>query len=221
MSLSLILQTPLLQGISRRDMLDIAAKAKLSFDRYMPGKKIVLQKCVANRLVIVLSGEVELNSESPCHRFRTLEFTRKPPLIGLESMFSLRQEYPCSVIARTAVETMCVEKADLRDLLLSYPVIRLNVLTQLSRQATQLRLRLCSSLPLTIEERFIRFVQHRLLVPVGAKMLKCRLTDLATELGVTRLRLSGALHKLQDDGLVEMGRSHIVIPNFERLLAKL
>ena len=221
MSLSRLLQTPLLQGISRRDLLQIAAKAKISFERHAPNRKIMRQDQPQSRLFCVLSGEVEIHTISPCRRFQLTETTAKPPLIGLDTLFGLRQICPCTLVSRTYTETMSIEKSDMRDVLLLHPVIRLNILTQLSRQASRESGRLWDTFPQTTPARFVHFLQHRLYTPLGHKCLRCRLVDLATELSVTRLHLSRTLHGLQDRGLLVMGRSHIDIPRFEEMLTLL
>lgn len=218
MALSPLLQTPLLQGISQRDLLQIAEKARISFERYTPRKKIICQDQPQSRLLHILTGEVEIKTESPCHRFFLMEYTNKPHLIGLNTLFGLRQTSPCTVVSLTETETMSIEKSDLRDVLLLYPIIRLNFLTQLSRQASQTSLRLWDSLPSSTSGRFVRFLQHRVHTPIGHKRLKCRLVDLAAELSVTRLHLSHVLHQLQNRHLVIMGRGHIDIPKYENLL---
>ena len=71
---------------------------------------------------------------------------------------------------------------------------------------------------LLVNEVF-RFNFMKSLRPVGRKVLRVKMTDLAAMLCTSRLTLSRMLHSLSSCGLIEFSRRHIVIPSLENLTA--
>ena len=82
-----------------------------------------------------------------------------------------------------------------------------------------MRLRFAPAAPYTLEGRLAMFVLFKSLRPVGRKVLRVKMTDLATMLCTSRLTLSHMLHSLSSRGLIEFSRRHIVIPSLENLTA--
>ena len=54
--------------------------------------------------------------------------------------------------------------------------------------------------------------------PSGEKILKIKMEELANAINDTRLGVSKALNGMQEDGLLELHRGEIVIPDIERLV---
>ena len=64
------------------------------------------------------------------------------------------------------------------------------------------------------------FLYSRSSRPAGRKELIIDMVALAGELTATRLRVSQMLNDLNDRGLIELRRRHILIPSLETLLQK-
>ena len=54
--------------------------------------------------------------------------------------------------------------------------------------------------------------------PQGEKTFKVKMDDLARCLDDTRLNISKTLNELQDNGLIELHRKEILIPDAQKLL---
>lgn len=60
---------------------------------------------------------------------------------------------------------------------------------------------------------------HTLNAPSGEKILKIKMEELANAINDTRLSVSKALNGMQENGLLELHRGEIVIPDLERLIS--
>ena len=78
--------------------------------------------------------------------------------------------------------------------------------------------RVWRALPDSLEGRFLHFLYTRSSRPAGQKELVIDMVALAGELTATRLRVSQMLNELNDRGLIELRRRHILIPSMEALL---
>ena len=103
--------------------------------------------------------------------------------------------------------------------LLENEVFRFNIKNLVCSTAKQLESRFAPAAPYTLEGRLAMFVLFKSLRPVGRKVLRVKMTDLAAMLCTSRLTLSRMLHSLSSRGLIEFSRRHIVIPSLENLTA--
>ena len=72
--------------------------------------------------------------------------------------------------------------------------------------------------PRTLRERLIRFLAQHCIYPAGSKSVYILMERLAEELNDSRLNVSRVLNQLQREGLVELHRGRVDIPQLERLL---
>ena len=64
----------------------------------------------------------------------------------------------------------------------------------------------------------MRFLGQHCLYPAGSKTFYILMTQLADEIGDSRLDISRALNQLQDEGLLQLYRGRIKVMQMERLL---
>ena len=64
----------------------------------------------------------------------------------------------------------------------------------------------------------VRFLIAHCSYPAGSKTFFILMERLAQELNDSRLNVSRVLNQLQHDGLIELHRGRIIIPQLERLL---
>ena len=65
----------------------------------------------------------------------------------------------------------------------------------------------------------VRFILTHCEKIQGKKILKVKMDDLARQLDHTRLNTSRVLNQMQDEGLIELHRKEIVIPDLEKVVA--
>ena len=87
-----------------------------------------------------------------------------------------------------------------------------------SNRAQNLYSRLWDEPTLDLKSKIIRFFLSHCEKPQGEKTFKVKMDDLARFLDDTRLNISKTLNELQDNGLIELHRKEILIPDAQKLL---
>ncbi len=213
-----LLLLPLFQGIGREEFWEIAERIRIGFQKLPGGAVIAGQDSSCEMLQFVLSGEVCVRQTSDDYAYMLSEYFAQPMVVQPEALFGMRTRYTRTFLASTATELLKIEKSAVRDILFYYPTFRINYLNMVSTQMQQATRLLWRSFPEKLHYRFVRFMAVRCLKPAGRKVLKIKMTQLAAELNATRLGVSNMLHDLQERGLLEIHRGHIVINSFERLM---
>ena len=70
---------------------------------------------------------------------------------------------------------------------------------------------------LTVCQKIITFMQRQFTDCEGRAEIGIKMTDLADYIGETRLNTSRALNQLEDEHIIELKRSLIVIPDVKKL----
>ena len=70
---------------------------------------------------------------------------------------------------------------------------------------------------LTVCQKIITFMQRQFADCEGRAEIGIKMTDLADYIGETRLNTSRALNQLEDEHIIELKRSLIVIPDVKKL----
>ena len=126
--------------------------------------------------------------------------------------------YLSTHIDRTEVNTVTISKAFVMNDLFRYEIFRLNYMNIVSNRAQNLYSRLWDEPTLDLKSKIIRFFLSHCEKPQGEKTFKVKMDDLARCLDDTRLNISKTLNELQDNGLIELHRKEILIPDAQKLL---
>lgn len=212
-----LLHVPLFQGFSRLDFLDIVEKIPFDFRTLQPHQYLVKQGDECHGLCVLLSGEVETECESADHTYTFHEHIIAPWTVQIESLFGYHNRYAKSVRAQTETHALLLEKQNVRRMLVSYPAFQINFYNALSTVAQTEMIRNWKSRPTDLAQCFLSFVENRSIKPIGTKRISIRMTDLAQQLGATRLRVSQMLAELAEKGVVDYSRGMITIPHLEQL----
>ena len=100
-------------------------------------------------------------------------------------------------------------------------VFRLNFINIISAKAQNAQKILWTPGGGTLEQRVIRFIAKLCDKPVGEKLLKIKMEDLAYEMSETRSNISRVLNEWQRQELVHLKRSAVEIPHMELLYKRL
>lgn len=213
-----LLQFPLFQGMSHDDLEIVAGHIRFGFTKVPAGKRIVTAGDPCHQLLFVISGTVKIEQYADDGGLTVLEHMAAPYVIQQEAIFGYYQRYTRSVSAQTNVSLLTIDKEEVLRLLEDFLVFRLNMVnhcvTQMQKQSQQL----WRTPSRTLRDRVIRFFVSHCSYPAGSKTFFILMERLALELNDSRLNVSRVLNQLQHDGLVELHRGRIVIPQLERLL---
>lgn len=141
-----------------------------------------------------------------------------PYLIEPQSLFGMSTHYTSSYIAHTEAHTVSISKAFVLSDLFKYDIFRLNYMNIVSNRAQNLYSRLWEEPAQDLKNKIIRFFLLHCEKTQGEKIFKVKMDDLARYLDDTRLNTSKALNELQDNGVFELRRKEILIPDAVKLV---
>lgn len=216
-----LLQLPLFQGLTQEDLTSILGKVKLHFDRHKPGETLLERGMPCNQLLFVLKGGIAACTPAADGTYAVTEQMQVPCLIEPHSLFGMHTTYASTYTTLGEVHTVSISKTFALNELSKYEIFRLNYMNIISNRAQTLNNRLWGSTPKTLRERIGRFILAHTERPAGWKSMKIKMEAMAQIVNDTRNGVSKVLNDMQEEGLVELHRGEIFIPDAARLEAAL
>lgn len=215
---NILMNLPLLNGVSRTRIMEIAGKIKFHFLKYLKGETIVHAGDECDHLKFILSGSVRSSITNPDNRFKVSQTLRNPSAIAPEFLFGLKTKFPCDVVAMESTGIMQISKADYLKLLSMDSVFLinyLNVISSISQRATN------GMIPLTsgnLDERIAYWIVA-LTQRGGTDIeLECKKRDLYSLFGVQRSSFISTLDSMKERGLIDYNNSCINVMSRQALL---
>lgn len=212
-----LLQLPLFQGICKNDFTNILEKVKLHFDKYAPNQTLAKQGKECNRLIFILSGSVQSERTDANHLYSIQERFDGPHVIEPYSLFGMRTCYTGSYKTLSEVNAMSIEKSYIVTQLNNYEIFRLNYLNILSNRAQTIYHKLWNAHTIDTRSKIINFLLLRCATSSGPKTLNIKMEVLGNLIDDTRINVSRVLNDLQQQGLAELSRKKIIIPDLKPL----
>ena len=212
-----LLLHPLFQGFSRLDFLDIVGATPFDFRSFSPKATLVHQGEPCVRLHLLLRGTVEIVRESPNRLYSITEELTAPCTIGAARLYGLHNLHTHTVKAVEEVQCVLLDKPAINQLQSQHPAFRMNFLNAISTDLQHFETKLWNTRQEDTESRFAEFLRNRCIRPVGRKKLHIKMEDLATELGVTRLKVSKMLANMEEKQWLTYTRGNITVKALELL----
>ncbi len=201
-----LLQLPLFQGMTKKEIADVIEHVRLDFVKYETGEEIVMQDDPCKSLIYIINGKFSLTEDIP-----------NIGVIEPYNMFGMMPRYSRTYIFKTAGTTLAIDKQMLLNHLMSSSIVRINMMNITCNRYHQV-LKLMNDFPdNTVGEKITKFVLSYSSVPKGGKELHMKMTDLADIVHETRLNVSKALNAMQDAGLLELQRNKFTIFDIAKL----
>jgi len=213
-----LLKLPLFQGLSQEDFTNILGRVKLHFIKYKAGETIVKSETPCQGLIFLLNGEVDVLITSTNRLFTYVETIKTPNLLEPEALFGMNPHFKATYITKTDVSIMTVDKMLVIKELLKYEVFRLNYVNSVSNRVQSIYSRLWKTPSGGTENKVIHFILTYAERLEGEKTIIIKMEDLAEILDDTRLNVSRVLNDLQNQGLIELRRKVIYIPEISKLI---
>jgi len=214
-----LLLLPMFNGLTTGELTQIIAQIHLDFNQHADGDTLLQQDDRCDRLVYVLNGQVGIELSDPARQFILTEQCDQPFIVEPYNLYGMRQHYEHTYIAHTAVDTVTVSKRDFNNVMLTYPIVRTNMLNLLcARIQSQTRL-LREPEAETVTQKMVQLLCRIATTPKGQKTLQIRMETLATLIQETRINVSMSLRRLKQQGLIDTPqRAHILIPDLQALV---
>lgn len=213
-----LLSLPLFQGMNRTDFNSLLQKVRLDFVKFENEETILNQDDRCRSFVFLLNGTVESSRKGHNGAYTFFERIDTPCLIEPYSMFGLNGQYRRSYTAVGQCSMLMVDKQYVYTELGKYNICRMNLLNILSGRVQQLDGYIWSLEGMDLRKRILRFIAGLSDYLYGEKRLQIKMNDLAVLMDTTRLNVSRELNAMQDDGLIVLKRSEILIPAQDRTL---
>lgn len=214
-----LLRFPLFLGMSRDDLSQIAGHTKLDFLKEPAHSVLYRSDTTCTHLCFLLSGTVTSETRSDDGSYSLTEQMSAPVILQPEALFGYQQRYTHTFKSLTPVALLRIDRSEVVRLSETFLIFRINMLNLLATQTQKLLHQPWRRCPQSLEERIIRFIAQRCILPAGPKTVRILMTQLAAEVGDSRLDVSRALNRLQGEGLLTLHRGRIEVPQMERLLA--
>ncbi len=213
-----LLLFPLFQGMSRDDLELVAGHTRFGFSKMNQGSTIVTEGDDCRQLLFLINGTLRVETMADDRSYMVVEHLEAPVILQPEVIFGYTQRYTHTYIAKTDVNLITVGKDEVLRLSEDFLVFRLNLLNMFATQTQKSSRLLWQHVPVTLEDRIVRFFAQHCIYPAGPKMFHVLMNRLAEELNDSRLDVSRALNALQRDGKIVLHRGRVEIPQMERLL---
>ena len=213
-----LLQFPLFQGMSRDDLARVAGHTKFGFLKFSKGQTIVNEDDPCTGLYFLLSGKLKAETRSDDHSYRVVEQLQAPFLVQPEAIFGYNQRFTHRFESLSECSFITLSKDEVMRLSEEFLVFRLNLLGLYATLTQRLLRQPWRHRPETLGARIVRFLGQHCIYPAGPKTFYILMTQLADEIGDSRLDISRALNQLQDEGLLQLYRGRIKVMQMERLL---
>lgn len=213
-----LLQLPLFQGLCHEDFTNILDKVKLHFVKHKPGEMFIDSGDSCNQLCFLIKGEISIVTRSRGDIFTVFERIEAPYVIEPQALFGMKTQYASSYMAHTEAHTVNISKNFILNDLFKYEIFRLNYMNIVSNRAQNLYAQLWEHPTEDLKEKITRFFVQHCEKPKGEKIFKIKMDDLTRYVDNTRLNTSRKLNEMQNEGLIELHRKEILIPDLQALI---
>ena len=213
-----LLQLPLFMGMARDDLQQIVAHTKFDFFKRPADSKVISEGDRCEAVVILTHGSLSVEKQSDDHGYSVREIVNAPLVIQLEHLFGLTQRYSATFTTLSPCNFMSIAKPEVMFLFEQFDVFRINYLNILAATTQKAQSRQWHSAITNDRARVLFFLHSHCTIPTGSKEFSILMTRLASEVNASRLDVSRILNALRRDGLVELRRGKIIIPELRDLV---
>lgn len=209
---------PLLMGISGQDLARMEEHIKFQVETISASNyPIITQGEVCSQLFFLISGELQKETISEDGLYGTQEYISSPIVIEPENLYGLHCLYENSYRPTKTCQILQIKKHDVGAHLMKSDIFRMNYLNMLSAQITKLKSLNSNIKHKNVRQKLVSFFQKSFTTTDPRKMIKIKMTDLANYLDETRLVVSHELNEMENEGLIQLKRMKIYIPDINKL----
>lgn len=175
----------------------------------MRGDVLFRQHDPVSELVVLLIGHVTARIDTPHGRIIQVDTWAAPCALDKVALLT-GGRHTFTAYASVDCSWRSLPSAEFTRLIDNVPSVRHHVLRILAGQADAARQALADATTLPVTARLARLLLHKA-SETGQTHLAQSQEELAQALGVTRVTVNRALHRLQDDQLVRVSRGRITL----------
>lgn len=203
---------PLFQGMTNNEIAEVIADKTIQQQRYAKNQVVVGHNQPSKGLLILLDGRMCVSGKWKGGAYRTTEIVSSPCIIEPERCFGLYQRYQKQYVAKTACCILYIPKSEVLKLTRTYMVFKLNLLNAVSTIAQQR----CAHLTEGVNEfhdSLLRFLGEHFLTGSTERKVYVTMNQLAEIMHCSRLEISQALNRLEQNSDIILQRGIITLPS--------
>lgn len=212
-----LLQLPLFQGLTTKEISEVMAHVRLDFVNYHAGDEIVIQGDACRTLIFVLNGEVEAEYRDEAGRFTLTETLPNIKVIEPYNLFGMYQKFSRTYTFTTEGITLSIAKSVMLKQLIVNDIIKINTLNIVCNKYQQTQRLLCHFPDDNVHHKIVRFLLSHSTHSKGKKDVQIKMTELANIIHETRLNVSNALNAMQDKGHATLQRGGFTVNDLQDL----
>lgn len=187
-------------------------KYNYNIKNYTKNSIIYMQNEICKSLDIILYGTVNIKKIDSEGNVLSINDFSDGDVIGENLLFSKDNKYPMTVLAKSDVKILHVDKKLVLKLCQTNECFLINFLQSLSGKALFLSNKISSLTMKTLRQCIIDFLLYEYYLQKTNK-IKLNMTkkELADKIGVQRTSLSRELNKMRKDNLIDFDNKYIII----------
>lgn len=201
---------PLLQGISAKQILHMQERKALRIISMEPEEGDIIvkgQKC--KTLTMLMQGTLLCITQGDGWKME--EEIHAPAVIEEEALWSLTQTYKRTYRPKSEGQLLVIDRQHIMQTMLQNDIFRINLLTRMSARLERQYNGNMQPHAKTIEQKIEQFLAHISSTATTPKRLHIKMTTLAAIICETRLNVSRALRRIQEEGTLTLSREKIII----------
>lgn len=208
----------LFKCFSENELKKIFSNNNYAIKNYKKNSIIYMQNEKCKTLDVILNGIISIQKiDSDGNMLSINDFT-SGDIIGENLLFSVKNIYPMTILAKSDVEILHINRDLILMLCQDNKSFLLGFLQSLSGKALILSDKIMSLSMKTLRQCIIDFLLFENYAQQST-VIKLNMTkkDLAEKIGVQRSSLSRELNKMRKDGLIDFTNKYIIIKDLESL----
>ncbi len=193
-------------------------KSNYSIKEYSKNSILYMQNEKCKSLDIILEGTITIQKIDSEGNVLSINDFINGDVIGENLLFSIDNKYPMTVLAKSDVKILHIDKILILKLCQLNECFLINFLRSLSGKALLLSNKITSLTMKTLRQCIIEFLLYEYYAQEST-IIKLNMTkkELADKIGVQRTSLSRELNKMRKENLIDFDSKHIIIKNVELL----
>ncbi len=209
---------PLFQGMNGRDLNQVITRMQLGIECLQAGNVFHEQGELCQHLAVLIDGMMTATVLSPDGSYSLTEYLQGPVVLEPDILYGIQRTWGCTYTAAGTCHLMLIPKMLVSRMITTMEVFRINYLNTVCTLAARRRQSVWEGDPTpSVRDRIAHFIRSHALQRRGHVTLTIRMSTLGQYVGGTRALVSVALHAMQEEGLLTVGRGHIEVPDIETL----
>lgn len=201
----------LFSGFENKELYTLLKKESL-IQSFTENEIIYLQNEKANTMDIILEGNIIIQNIDAKGNILSITSLSQGDMLGGNLIFSKKNEYPMTIIAKTNVKLLKISKNTILDLSQVNKKFLINLLELFSDKALVLTTKINSLAMKTIREKIMEFLLFEVnMQNSNTIILSLSKKDLSERFGIERPSLQRELKKMKTEGLIDYDAKSITL----------